>query len=92
MGLGAMARVVLDDESGAVLEKGDVREAVALARLAHPNTVRLIDFGTSEGGCPCASPGRLNLLGLAKKGSPSSWLRSTWRTFRRRSRVVLPRS
>jgi serine/threonine protein kinase len=28
------------------------REARALSRLAHPNTVRLFDFGTSEHGCP----------------------------------------
>jgi hypothetical protein len=49
-----VALKLLSDEhvgSAALLERFQ-REAVALARLAHPNTVRLFDFGTSEGGCP----------------------------------------
>src|SRR5688572_12712593 len=49
-----VALKLLSDEhvgSADLLERFQ-REAVALARLAHPNTVRLFDFGTSEGGCP----------------------------------------
>lgn len=34
------------------LEERFEREAAALARLAHPSTVRLFDFGRTERGCP----------------------------------------
>jgi eukaryotic-like serine/threonine-protein kinase len=46
-------KLLSDEHIGSVdlLERFQ-REAVALARLEHPNTVRLFDFGTSEGGCP----------------------------------------
>jgi eukaryotic-like serine/threonine-protein kinase len=50
----AVALKLLVDEhrsSTAYIERFE-REAEALSRLSHPNTVRLFDFGTTEQGCP----------------------------------------
>jgi eukaryotic-like serine/threonine-protein kinase len=53
VGRSVALKLLSDEHIGSVeLFERFQREAIALARLAHPNTVRLFDFGTSEGGCP----------------------------------------
>jgi serine/threonine protein kinase len=53
VGRSVALKLLVDEHTGdpAHVERFE-REALALSRLAHPNTVRLFDFGTSERGCP----------------------------------------
>jgi serine/threonine protein kinase len=53
MGRSVALKLLVDEHRGSAphIERFE-REAQALSRLAHPNTVRLFDFGTSERGCP----------------------------------------
>src|SRR5687767_5568399 len=53
IGRSVALKLLVDEHAGhpAHVERFE-REALALSRLAHPNTVRLFDFGTSEQGWP----------------------------------------
>jgi serine/threonine protein kinase len=53
VGRSVALKLLVDEHAGhpAYVERFE-REALALSRLAHPNTVRLFDFGTTERGWP----------------------------------------
>jgi serine/threonine protein kinase len=77
VGRSVALKVLVDEHEGhpAYVERFE-REALALSRLAHPNTVRLFDFGTTERGWPFIVMELLRGSDLAddlQRQGPLSW-------------------